>query len=125
MNNVLLQGNLARDAEIRFTKTRKPVASFTVACTTTYIPYGANEAKEITDFVPCVAWGKLAEACDELKKGTGVFVQGRYSTRSYETQSGEKRHRTEVIANFLSVAAKGKPSGFEQMGQEAPENVPF
>ena len=42
MNSVQLLGNLARDPEIRFTKTGKAVAMFTVACTRTYIPAGRN-----------------------------------------------------------------------------------
>ena len=92
MNSVQLLGNLARDPEIRFTKTGKAVAMFTVACTTTYIPYGATEPREFTDFVPCVAWGNLAETCgNNLAKGSRVFVEGRFNTRSYETQDGQKR----------------------------------
>ena len=52
MNSVQLLGNLARDPEIRFTKTGKAVAMFTVACTRTYIPAGSAEQRELTDFIP-------------------------------------------------------------------------
>ena len=61
MNSVQLLGNLARDPEIRFTKTGKAVAMFTVACTRTYIPAGSAEQRELTDFIPCVAWGNLGQ----------------------------------------------------------------
>ena len=84
MNSVQLMGNLARDPEIRFTKTGKAVAMFTVACSRTYIPAGSTEQRELTDFIPCVAWGNLAESVgNNLAKGRRVFVEGRISVRSY------------------------------------------
>lgn len=49
MNSVQLLGNLARDPDIRFTKTGKAVARFTVACSTTFIPAGSSEPREYTD----------------------------------------------------------------------------
>lgn len=105
MNSVQLLGNLAQDPDIRFTRTGKTFARFTVACTQTYTPAGGSEPREITDFVPCVAWGKLAETCgDNLTKGTRVFVQGRFSRRSYEGQDGQKRYITEVVASFIAQA---------------------
>ena len=37
MNTVNLMGNLARDPEVRYTKTGRAVATFTVAASNTYI----------------------------------------------------------------------------------------
>lgn len=151
MNSVQLLGNLARDPDIRFTKTGRAVARFTVACTHTYIPNGSTEAREFTDFVPCVAWGNLAETCgNNLSKGSRVFVEGRFTTRSYETQDGQKRYITEVVANFVAQtmgterprssagasmpqqnsAPQPKPAapgtGFDSMGSSAnDEEIPF
>nr|DAU41776.1 MAG TPA: Single strand binding protein [Caudoviricetes sp.] len=60
MNNVQLLGNLVRDVELRYTQSGSSVATFTVAATSTY--KGQNgEAKELTAFVNCVAWGKNSE----------------------------------------------------------------
>ena len=46
----------------------------------------------------------LAEeaAGSQLHKGTRVFVEGRYSTRSYEAQDGSRRYVTEVVANLIA-----------------------
>lgn len=146
MNSVQLLGNLARDPEIRFTKTGRAVAMFTVACTRSYIPAGSSEPRELTDFIPCVAWGNLAENCgNNLSKGSRVFVQGRISVRSYETQDGQKRYRTEVVCDFVAqtmgsehqqaapaprasapqpkLAAPG--TGFDSMGSSTDEEIPF
>ena len=46
MNNVNLMGNLARDPEVRYTKTGRAVATFTVAASNTYIDANTKEAKE-------------------------------------------------------------------------------
>ena len=74
MNSVQILGNLARDPEVRYTKTGRAVATFTVAATNTYIDSTTNETKEQTAFINCVAWGKLGEAAGNLRKGSLLFV---------------------------------------------------
>lgn len=61
MNNINLLGNLTKDPDVRYTKTGRVVATFTLACTNTYIDSATNETKEQTAFINCVAWGKLGE----------------------------------------------------------------
>lgn len=114
MNSVQIMGNLTRDPQMRATKTGRAVASFSVAVNRTYsAPNG--EQRELTDFVNVVAWGSLAEAVgNQLKKGTRVFVEGRYSSRSYETQDGQKRYITEVTANLIAL-----PIGMQHSAQPA------
>lgn len=129
MNNVQLLGNLARDAELRFTQSGRAVATFTVAATNTYIDSTTNETKEQTAFINCVAWGKLGESVCNLKKGNRVFVEGRLQTRSYDTQDGQKRYVTEVVAGFIGTSLMNDDAGtsnfdsFETVNQD--ENIPF
>lgn len=101
MNSVQILGNLARDPELRFTKTGRAVVTFTVAATNTYIDSTTNETKEQTAFINCVAWGKTGEAVGNCKKGERLLVNGRIQTRSYDTQDGQKRYVTEVVADFV------------------------
>lgn len=129
MNSVQLMGNLAKDVELRYTQTGKPVATFTVAATNTYKdPNG--DAKEFTAFVNCVAWGKNGEYMSQFSKGQKVFVQGRLQTRSYEANDGTKRYVTEVVADFCTGYAKApQPQGqgnFDMMANTEPrEELPF
>lgn len=128
MNQVQLLGNLARDAELRFTQSGKAVATFTVAATNTYVDSTTNETKEQTAFVNCVAWGKLGESIGNLRKGNRVFVEGRLQTRSYETTDGQKRYVTEVVANFISTSLTNDDaasSNFDSFEQPQNENIPF
>ena len=129
MNSVQLLGNLSRDPELRFTKTGRAVATFTVAATNTYIDSATNETKEQTAFINCVAWGKLGESVGNLKKGNRVFVEGRIQTRSYDTQDGQKRYVTEVVAGFIGTSLMNDDAGtsnFDSFENTNPdENIPF
>ena len=103
MNSVQILGNLTREPELRATKTGKAVARFTVAVSRSYMTQ-TGEKKELTDFITVIAWGKLAEAAgSQLHKGTRVFAEGRYATRSYEAQDGSRRYVTEVVANLIAL----------------------
>ena len=130
MNSVQIMGNLARDPVIRATKTGHSVASFTVAVNHNYTTQH-GEQRELTDWINVVAWGPLAEAVgNQLKKGDRVFVEGRYSTRSYEAQDGSRRYVTEVIANMVALPINMTPraerGNFDQFGkQESPTDGPF
>ena len=127
MNSVQILGNLARDPEVRFTKTGRAVASFTVAATNTYFDPTTHEQKEQTAFINCVAWGKLGEAAGNLRKGSRCFIEGRLNTRSYETQDGQKRYVTEVVANFVGVSLNtpiSEASNFDSFEKQE-ENIPF
>ncbi len=102
MNSVQILGNLTREPEMKATRTGKAVARITVAVSRSYTTQ-SGEKKELTDFITVIAWGKLAEAAGiQLHKGTRVFVEGRYSTRSYEAQDGSRRYVTEVVANLIA-----------------------
>lgn len=108
MNNINLLGNLTKDPDVRYTKTGRAVATFTLACTNTYIDSATDETKEQTAFINCVAWGKLGESVGNLRKGSPCFVNGRLQTRSYKTKEGDSKYITEVIANFVGETLNTK-----------------
>ena len=128
MNTVQILGNLARDPEVRYTQSGKAVATFNVAASNTFTS-SDGETKEQTAFINCVAWGKLGESVGNLRKGNRAFVEGRLQTRSYETQDGQKRYVTEVVANFVGTSLMNGDAGtsnfdsFENANQD--ENIPF
>ena len=128
MNTVQILGNLARDPEVRYTQSGKAVATFTVAASNTYIDSATNETKEQTAFINCVAWGKIGESVGACKKGERLFVNGRIQTRSYDTQDGQKRYVTEVVADFVGRKLDSEfdsGSNFDSFEQPQNENIPF
>ena len=60
-----------------------------------------------------VAFNRTAEIVrDYVKKGTQIFVEGKIQTRSWDDKdSGQKKYRTEVLANELSLLGGRGDSG--------------
>ncbi len=101
MNKVILAGRLARDPEVRYTQSGKAVASFALAVNRRFSRSG-GDGQQTADFIPIVAWEKLAEICgNNLIKGSQIVVDGRMQVRSYDAQDGSKRYVTEVVANDI------------------------
>jgi len=135
LNKVMIIGNVGNDPEMRFTPNGNPVASFRVATNRIYTtPEG--ERRQETDWFTVVTWNKLAEQCNQfLSKGRLVYVEGRMHNRSWESQDGQKRYRTEVVANrvtFLDRQASAplpeekeeKVDEAETTDEIAPDDIP-
>jgi len=101
LNKVMLIGNLGTDPEMRYTANGNAVTTFRMACNRNYVgPDG--DRREHTEWFSVVAWNKLAEMCSQfLQKGSRAYVEGRLQTRSWDGPDGQKRYRTEVIANTV------------------------
>ena len=128
MNSCTFVGNLGKDPEVRFTKTGKAVASFSIGVKREWETKG--EKKEFTDWVNVIVWGDLGETCgNNLSKGSRVFVHGRMQTRSYEAADGNKKYVTEVIADFVGIKLDGTEakSALDSMGKAVDDDseLPF
>lgn len=127
LNKVFLMGNLTRDPELRHTTQGTAVASFSIAVNRSYKGSDGDWKKEVS-FFNIVAWGKAGENCAKyLAKGKPIFVEGRLQNRSYETNDGQKRTVTEIVAdNVQFLAASGQASS---ENNDCPDddgsNVPF
>src|SRR3989304_4887680 len=98
LNKVMIIGNLGADPEMRYMADGTAMTSFRVAATRSFSGRD-GERREGTAWFPVVNWQKLAEQCSQfLQKGRRVYVEGRLRTRSWDTPEGEKRYRTEVVA---------------------------
>ncbi len=101
LNKVMIIGNLGRDPEMRYTPSGKPVTSFSVATSRTWVTTDGDR-REATEWFNVVAWRDLAEICNQyLTKGSKVYIEGRLQTRSWEGPDGQKHFRTEVVADEM------------------------
>lgn len=106
---VNLTGNLAAEPEISFSKDGTTIAKMRVA-TSRRVKKGDAWTDTETTFWRVKAFGKLADNIgDSLTKGDAVIVIGRAFQESWETQTGEKRNSTEVIANNVGLSLSRKP----------------
>lgn len=104
-------GNLTRDPEVRTTPSGQPVATLGVATSRSWMNQNGIKQEE-TEFHSIVAWGRLAEICQQyLHKGNRVYVEGRLKTRSWDDPNGNKRYRTEIIAEGLIMLDRAPASG--------------
>jgi single-strand DNA-binding protein len=80
LNKVMLIGNLGRDPEMRHTPSGRPVTSFSVATNRSW-QAADGERHEETEWFNIVAWGSLAEICQQhLSRSQQVHVEGRLQT---------------------------------------------
>ncbi len=139
INKAILIGHVGKAPEIRYTQGGSPVANFSLA-TNEYWTANTGEKQERTEWHKIVAWGKLAELCQEyVQKGSYLYIEGRIQTRSYDDRDGVKRYITEIRANEIGLldkrtgmepAAGGEPP-IESLPQEpgsaggGDDEVPF
>lgn len=115
VNKVFLLGNVGKDPEIRSTPSGTTVATFSLATADRRKDAQGNWS-DSTEWHNLVAFQRTAEIVrDYVKKGTQIFVEGKIQTRSWDDkESGQKKYRTEILVNELSLL--GKPGGGEGGG---------
>lgn len=105
-------GNLGRDPELRYTPNGRPVATFSVAVNQATKNQQTGEWVEATDWFRVSVWGDRAErAAENLRKGSRVFVDGRFRTREYETNDGRKGMSLDVSADNVMGLDKRDDQG--------------
>lgn len=110
LNKAFVFGNLTRDPELRALPSGMNVSSFSVATNRVYKDRDGKK-QEQTDFHNVVVFGRQADTVSQyLKKGSSVFVEGRMQTRSWEGKDGEKKYRTEIVADRVQFGPKGSGS---------------
>lgn len=100
-NRVQLIGNPGMDPEIKNLDNGNKLAKFSIATIETY---KNTKGEKVTDtqWHNVVAWGKTAELVEKfVRKGKEVGLEGKLTTRTYDSKDGEKRYVTEVVLNDL------------------------
>lgn len=112
LNKVYLYENLTRDPEMKSLPSGSKVTQFSLATNRVYKDQAGNK-QEQTEFHNIVVFGRQAETSAQyLKKGQGVLIEGRIQTRSWDDKTtGEKKYRTEIIADAVQFGPKGGSTG--------------
>lgn len=117
LNRCEFIGRLGRDPETRYTPSGDPVTSFSLA-----VGWKTKD-KEGVEWVPIVAFGKLAEICGEhLRKGKQIYVAGRFNVQKYQDkETGQDRYATRIIADQMQML--GSRDDGEQSSAPAPNRT--
>lgn len=120
LNKCCFIGRLGKDPETRYSQGGVAFTSFSIACGDDYTDKQSNQKVEQTDWVPVVASGRQAEICGEyLRKGSQVYVEGKFKTRKWQDQSGQDRYTTEIKLTQMQMLG-GKQDG--QCGQQSQQH---
>jgi single-strand DNA-binding protein len=114
INDVRVAGRLTRDPIIREVGNQR-VANFDIAVEKKYLD-AKNVWQKQVSFVPCAAWGAVADRAREfLKKGSPVYLEGRLRSQSWQTRDGQKRSMMRLEAFKVQSLARGQA---RSQGQE-------
>nr|DAH73005.1 MAG TPA: Single strand binding protein [Caudoviricetes sp.] len=114
MNNFcFFTGNLPRDPEVKMTSNGRCMARFTIAANEIIYDQSGG-SRQITNWAPITAWGRVAEEAANFRKGDMVSAWGKFSSSSYQDQTGEKR-------TFYTITADGVHLIFKKHGDNAPK----
>lgn len=105
-NRAIIVGRVTQDPESRTLPSGSSVVNLSVATNRVYTDQAGSKQEQV-EFHNVVAFGKLAEICHKyLKKGQLVLFEGRIQTNSWEGKDGQKRYRTEIIAENMQMGPK-------------------
>lgn len=107
-NEVALKGNVCKEPMLRTTSKGIHVVSLMVA---------VSNGKSKADFIPCICWGKVADAAAALKKGTYVEVLGRMQSREF------KKYIDDVPNLMTAYEVTVAQLGVDAEGLELPEST--
>ncbi|MCX6712737.1 MAG: single-stranded DNA-binding protein [Candidatus Vogelbacteria bacterium] len=137
LNKAIVYGNLTRDPELKSLPSGTPVVNFSIATSRTWKDKDGQK-KEDTQFHNIVAFGPMARTIAQyLKKGRAALVEGRMQTRSWDAADGQKKYRTEIIADNFQFGpapagtsfgggsgAGSAPAGGQAVAGEMPQSAP-
>jgi single-strand DNA-binding protein len=128
LNKAMIIGRLGQDPDVRYTQSDTAVANMSIATSERYKDKN-DEWQERTEWHRVVAWGRLAEICQEyLRKGSQVYIEGPIQTRKWEDKEGRDRYTTEIKALTMTMLdSKGDgnsvPHPADEKSNKSPQNA--
>ena len=74
-NYIFLEGFLCKPPVKRTSPLGRDICDLMIA---------VNRMYNKSDYIPCIAWGRNAGYADNLKVGTGLYIEGRIQSREYK-----------------------------------------
>jgi single-strand DNA-binding protein len=121
MRNAVFAGKVGKDAEVRFSKSGKPVASWSLAVDT-------FDGAKSTLWVDCSMWGERAEKLGPaIKQGNRMTVSGDVGVRGYEYKGESRAQMTLTVYSVTFQSARREDSGAQDkpVADEFADSVPF
>ena len=118
-NTVTLVGNVTREVDLRYTPGGQAVVTFGLAVNRRWQNRQTQEWEEQVSFFDVKSWAGLAEnVAESVQRGTRVVVTGRLEQRSWETDTGEKRSKIEVVADEIAPSLRWATAQVQKIERE-------
>lgn len=130
INKAIIIGSLGNDPEIRYSSGGDAIANMNIATTDSWKNKNGDK-QEKTEWHRVVMFGKIAEiACEYLKKGAAVYIEGRLRTQEWTDKENIKRYTTEIIADTMKMLGKrdkaeAKTSHTNPPDADIEDDIPF
>lgn len=138
INRVNISGNLTRNPELRSTAGGTDILSFGVAVNDRRRNQRTGEWEDVPNFIDCIVFGQRAEALSRfISKGAKVSIDGKLHYNSWETKTGQRRSKLEVVVEEIEFLSRSQTTAATAQGQpsftapQAPEvelydsDIPF
>lgn len=127
---VIIVGNVGRDAEIKYTPQGVAVCDFSVAVNK--VTGKGESRKEKTTWFKVTVWRERAEVAGQyVRKGMKIMCIGEIDVHAYVDKSGDPRGSLDLTANDFKFLDAGPGSGGTSGTEEPPEedagpgDIPF
>jgi single-strand DNA-binding protein len=124
LNTVLIEGNVTRDAELKYANSGTAICKMSVAVNRFY-KSGDGFEKDVS-FFDVDTFGEVAKICAEkCHKGTGVRVMGKLRQNRWIASDGTARSQVIIVADHVEIRPKAK--GQEEQPSAPPDtsDIPF
>tara|TARA_Y100000114_G_scaffold35823_2_gene31368 strand:+ start:4833 stop:5249 length:417 start_codon:yes stop_codon:yes gene_type:complete len=110
VSKTILLGRLGADPELKYTPSSLAVTTIKLATNQ------KTKKGEETEWHTVVFFGKQAETVNQyMQKGRQIYVEGKNKTKTWE-KDGEKRSKTEIIADTFQFIGSRANSGVQASG---------
>jgi len=110
MAKIQIIGNVGREPEMKMTPTGKAVCEFSVAVNRVSNAGGARS--EQTDWYRVSCWGRQAETAQQyVTKGMTIFVEGRFSPRTYTNKDNVEKTSLDITCNDFQMLSRRDREG--------------
>lgn len=121
VNQCNFTGRLGKDPESKTLNNGNMIAKFSIACGEQWKDKTTGEKNEKTEWINCVAFGKLAEIITEyVKKGQQIYISGKMQTDKYD-KDGQTCYSTKINVSDMKMLG-GKPESQQEVKENNPLN---
>lgn len=114
MNTISLMGRLTAEPQLKQSSSGDYFLPFCIAV-------DRRGTERMIDFIDCITFKGTAETISKYcHKGDQIGITGSLQTKSYETQTGEKRKSYTVVVNSFDFGAKKASASENQPAPSAP-----